>query len=608
MSENSANRGESRLIAASTAQAKNSFFGLLLSHLRKNKVKVLLLLFAIALSKLTLLAVPFAFASLVDSAASVQQLPTALSLAILSLIILYGVLSVLGIFFQELKEYFSTKLISKIIADIGTSIFLSIHTGPRSNLLDSRFGALARDIDRGLKGLQSIAGILMYSLIPTLIEVTFVTIYFAANYTISFVLVLVITMALYVMYSFYATNRWATSREKINQTDSDANQKLIASLMNYDLIKFFGREEYELKRYQNDLKENAELITKAQSSHSKIIVGQQIIVTIGLATVFFLALQNIYDRQMTVGDLVLINGLMISVCAPLAFLGMIYKDTLQSVIDVKKLNAQVDVFTNPVGKSKSESRLAHINDGFELRFENVSFRYPDERRESASIENINLTLKPGTTTAIVGESGSGKSTIARLIFGLYEPTSGKITLNGMDIKSLPDVDVRKTISIAPQDPILFHGSARENIGYGNLEADDRAIREAAKISQISGFLESLPHGYDTTIGERGQKLSGGEQQRIGIARALIKSAPIVILDEPSASLDAGTEQIMLSQLKNHLKGKTVLLITHKLQTISNADLICLMHKGRIVETGTHEALISKGGFYKTLWSKQHPTA
>jgi ABC-type transport system involved in Fe-S cluster assembly fused permease/ATPase subunit len=582
-----------------------SFLDLLIDHLGRNKFKILLLLSVVAVSKVTLLVVPFSFASLVNQLAGEKNLVDTLTIGITALIAMYCSLTVIGIALQELKEYFSTKLISGITADIGVSIFWSAHASSRNDLLGSRLGALSRDIDRGLKGLQSIAGILTHSVIPTLVEVTVVGTYFLFQYEIHFFLVLVITITCYSIYSFYATNKWSTSRHEINQTDSDANQKLFESLMNYDLIKFFAREKYELQKYKQDLRRHADLITAAQASHSRIIIGQQIITALGLCITFLLTVEGIKNGGMTVGDLVLINGLMISICSPLAFLGLIYKDTLQSVIDVKKLNSQIKFSTYQVDKKSTESYFRLEGESYTVRFENVSFHYPGKSHGESTVRNINITLRPGTTTAIVGESGSGKSTLTRLLFRLYEPLSGRVLINETDVRELNYDELRRLISIVPQGSSLFHGSVRSNIAYGNLNATDQEIIKAAEIAQLHDLICKLPEGYETSLGERGQKFSGGEQQRISVARAILKKAPIIILDEPTSALDASIENALQSDLKESFKGKTVLIITHRLKLASDANFIYVMSKGQVVESGSHADLLSFNGHYKSQWEKQN---
>jgi ATP-binding cassette subfamily B protein len=412
------------------------------------------------------------------------------------------------------------------------------------------------------------------------------------------------TLSTYLIYSVYATNIWATSRYDINQWDSDANQKLHESLHNIETVKYFTAEDHELKQYQKSLERYAQASIKAQSSHSKMAIGQQIIISIGLGFTIWQAAHGVEIGDMTIGDVVLIGALMLQICTPLSFLGVIYKDIKQCFVDVERLE---DITNNRTYKNISENKnntkelTTSHEGGLSIEFDNVSFSFSNERK---ILNSISFAIPSGTNTAIVGTTGSGKSTIAKLILKIHEIDSGTININKLDYKYISTNSIRSTIGVIPQDISLFNGTIYYNIQYGKIDATDLEVENAAKSAQIHDFITSLKDGYQTLVGERGLKLSGGERQRIAIARALIKKPTLLIFDEATSALDTKTEASFQLQLLKSIGSQTTLIIAHRLSTVINADNILVLDQGRIIESGTHQELISLGGTYFTMWQSQ----
>jgi ATP-binding cassette subfamily B protein len=448
--------------------------------------------------------------------------------------------------------------------------------------------------------LQSLTALLLDSFIPTLVEFGFVIVYFAWVYDIWFSVILWSTLITYITYTSIATNRWANARRYINMADSAANQKLLETLLNYETVKYFCREQLEFSQYKKYLEDFCETSINSQKAASVISIGQQIIVSVGLTLVIWLTAIGIANHTMSIGDMVLINSLMLQIYIPLSYFGSFYKQIKQSLIDIEQLflllaekNEDVDSDNQPA------IDLSNQNDAPEIKFDSVSFGYTTDKN---TLNKISFTVKSGTRTAIVGNTGAGKSTITKLLMRFYSPNNGRIMINDQDISSVSLSSLRQSIGIIPQDISLFNGTIQYNIAYGNPDASFEDVQNAAKLAQLHSFVLTLPDQYQTVIGERGLMLSGGERQRLAIARAIIRKPSIFIFDEATSSLDTNTETALQTEMAELFKNRTSIIIAHRLSTISNADQVIVLNNGEIVEMGDHNQLLELQGFYYKMWN------
>lgn len=590
-------------------KAAKYFYKQVSTEIANFKNQIFLVVLCIAIAKAATFGIPYLMKVVIDrlSSASIND---KFLLATTGLISCYALLTVTSVLFNELKEYLSTKITQKTIASIGKNIFQNLLSMSMKFHLEVRTGILTRDVDRGLKGIQSITGVLIYSIVPTSIELIIVFTYFYIAQNFIFLAILISSLILYVAYSVHATSIWATSRHHINQSDSDANQKLLESLLNIETIKFFTAEKHELALYQSNLEAYAQASTNAQAVHSKLAIGQQLIIALGLGLSLWQSSIAVSNGTMTIGDVVLVNALMIQVYTPLSFLGIIYKDIKQCLVDVERLNTVINEIINNNKQSngidsKRQNITIRYEDGISIKFENVSFSYADNRR---ILNSISFEIPNGKTTAIVGPTGSGKSTIAKLLLKIYEANEGSIKINGNNIIFVSEESIRKMTGVIPQDISMFNGTIKYNIMYGSFAASQLEIETAAKLAQIHEFILSLKDGYETIVGERGMNLSGGERQRIAIARAMLKKPSLLIFDEATSALDSKTEEAFQHQIINSLGEQTKLIIAHRLSTIMNADEILVLDKGQIIESGTHEELIAQCGTYFLMWQSQKGVA
>lgn len=583
------------------SQEKRQLFISIKNQLSGFKINIALLLICLLLAKASSFGIPFLLKRIIDDL-SLQASPTD-NLAFvlpLSLILAYGLLNITHILFKDVKDYLSTKVTHKIISYIGQTIFLHLNSLSLRFHISKKTGELIKDIDRGVRGLQSLTALLLDSFIPTLVEFGFVIIYFAWAYDAWFSVILWGTLIVYIVYTTIATNRWANARRYINMADSEANQKLLETLLNYETVKYFGREQLEFSQYKQHLEAFCDTSINSQKASSIISIGQQVIVSVGLTLVIWRTSLGIVNYTMSIGDMVLINSLMIQVYIPLSYLGSFYKQIKQGVIDIERLflllaekNEETTTDTLP------SIDLPVANTAPEIKFESVSFAYTSDK---STLNKINFIVKPGTRTAIVGSTGSGKSTITKLLLRFYEPTQGMIKINNQDISTVSLESLRKCIGIIPQDISLFNGTILYNIAYADPDATFESVQIAAKAAQLHDFILSLPLKYETVIGERGLMLSGGERQRLAIARAVIKNPAIFIFDEATSALDTHTESALQAEMIELFKNRTSIVIAHRLSTIANADQIVVLSRGEIIEAGTHESLMQKQGIYYGMWS------
>jgi len=461
---------------------------------------------------------------------------------------------------------------------------------------------MSRDIERGTRAIQSLVSYSLYSIIPTLLEFALVLGYFALEYDAWFAIITLVALIVYIVFTVLITE-WRTHlRRTMNDMDSKANQKAIDSLLNFETVKYFGNEGYEARRYDESLTQYQAAALRSQRSLSILNLGQQGIIAIGLVLILWRATQGVVDGSMTLGDLVLVNTLMIQLYIPLNFLGVLYREIKQSMTDLDKMFTLLHSGKEVQDAPGAPPLLIHHGDrGPEVRFEHVSFHYDANR---PILHDISFIIAPGTTTAVVGRSGAGKSTLARLLFRFYDVREGAILIDGQNIQKVQQHSLRQAIGIVPQDTVLFNDTLAYNIAYGKPGASRDEIHSAASSAQMDQFISQLPNGYDTQVGERGLKLSGGEKQRVAIARTLLKKPAMLIFDEATSALDSKTEQALQAELASLSRHHTTLVIAHRLSTIVHAHQILVMDQGRIIERGTHRELLAQGGAYAQMWNMQ----
>jgi len=485
---------------------------------------------------------------------------------------------------------------------VALQVFEHLHALALSFHLARQTGGVSRDIERGTRGIQSLISYSLYSILPTLIEFCLVLGYFAYSYNFWFAGITLTALVLYIGFTVLVTE-WRTHfRRTMNEMDSKANQKAIDSLLNFETVKYFGNEAFEAKRYDENLIRYQAAAIKSQKSLALLNLGQQTIIATGLVLILWRATLGVVNGSMTLGDLVLVNTLMIQLYVPLNFLGVIYREIKQALTDMDRmfslLNTEKEIADAP-GASPLHIQMHSL--GPDVRFEHVSFHY-DAKREI--LKDISFHIPAGTITAVVGQSGAGKSTLARLLFRFYDIQSGAILIDHQNIQDVTQASLRKAIGIVPQDTVLFNDTIGYNIAYGDPSASTEAVHEAARAAQIDGFIKHLPDGYHTQVGERGLKLSGGEKQRVAIARTLLKKPAMLIFDEATSALDSKTERAFQEELLNLAKNRTTLIIAHRLSTIIHADQILVMDQGQIVERGTHSELLMANGRYTEMWQMQ----
>jgi ATP-binding cassette subfamily B protein len=464
--------------------------------------------------------------------------------------------------------------------------------------LERKTGGLTRVLERGRNGIETIVRMLLLQLMPTIVEVVLVGWVLLFHFDWRYLIVVLLTVALYVGFTFYATEWRINIRRSMNESDTDANAKAIDSLLNYETVKYFSAEEREAKRYDRSMERYEVASVKAYTSLAVLNAGQAIIFTIGLSAAMVLCAYGIQSGANTVGDFVMINAMMIQLYQPLNFMGLVYREIKQAVIDIEFMFAILA--RPPEIEDEPAAPPLKVRAGA-IRFDNVSFSYEPAR---PILKGLSFEVGAGRTVAIVGPSGAGKSTISRLLFRFYDVTGGRIQIDGQDIREVTQKSLRASIGMVPQDTVLFNDTIRYNIRYGRWDATDPEVEEAAQMAQIDGFIRLAPKGYETEVGERGLKLSGGEKQRVAIARTILKGPPILLLDEATSALDSHTERDIQDALDRVSKNRTTLVIAHRLSTIVGADEILVLDQGVIVERGTHGVLLAKGGLYASMWNRQ----
>ena len=563
------------------------------------KRRVILALIAMFVGRLIAVGTPFFYKGAVDALAG--DAPSAawmLGAGAVGLTVAYGVARLMGVGFQQLRDAIFAKVAQRALRQLALETFTHIHRLSLRYHITRKTGGLSRIIERGVKGVEFLLRFLLFSIGPLVIELVLIGIVLAWVFDFSYLAVVVVTIGLYIWFTFKVTEWRVKIRKEMNDQDTDANQKAIDSLLNFETVKYFGAEEREANRYDAAMKGYEAAALKTSYSLAFLNFGQSLLITAGLVIVMVMAAIGVANGTLTVGDFVMVNAYMIQITMPLNFLGTVYREIRQALIDMGEM---FDLLGQPQEISdKPNAPPLKINGG-EVSFDNVVFGYEEAR---PILKGVTVHVKAGQTVAIVGPSGSGKSTIGRLLFRFYDVGEGTLSIDGQDVRDITQVSLHHAIGVVPQDTVLFNDTIRYNIAYGRDEATEDEVITAAKAAKIHDFIVGLPDGYDTTVGERGLKLSGGEKQRVGIARTLLKNPPILLLDEATSALDTETEAEIQHELEAMSEGRTVITIAHRLSTVAHADRIVVLEAGEVVEEGTHAELLEREGRYAGLWHLQ----
>ena len=560
------------------------------------KRRVIWALGLLLLSKLIAVATPFFYKGAVDALAE-EGVPM-LALGAVGLTVAYGMARLMTVGFQQLRDAVFAKVAQRALRLLALETFRHIHRLSMRYHITRRTGGLSRIIERGVKGVEFLLRFLLFSIGPLFLELLLVGVILAVVFDVTYLLVVAVTIALYIWFTFAVTEWRVKLRREMNDNDTDANQKAIDSLLNYETVKYFGAEDREAARYDNAMEKYQAAAVKTALSLAFLNFGQSLLITGGLVAVMIMAALGVQNGTLTVGDFVMVNAYMIQITIPLNFLGTVYREIRQALVDMGEM---FNLLEQPQEVTDAPDAKALEVTGGKIELDNVSFGYNADRE---ILKSVSFTAQPGQTVAIVGSTGSGKSTIGRLLFRFYDVNEGALRIDGQDVRDVTQRSLHNAIGVVPQDTVLFNDTIRYNIAYGRDGATESDIIEAAKAAQIHDFVQSLPDGYETTVGERGLKLSGGEKQRVGIARTLLKDPPILLLDEATSALDSETEADIQDALRHAGRGRTVLTIAHRLSTIAEADQIIVLEKGVAVEQGTHDSLLAKDGRYAQLWRRQ----
>jgi ATP-binding cassette subfamily B protein len=572
---------------------------------RDLKLRVWVTMGLLLVAKIATMAVPFTFKWATDALTGQGSAPVgpaswfgwAIAAPVL-MTIAYGVTRILMAVLTQARDGLFAKVAMNAVRRLAYMVFEHMHALSLRFHLERKTGGLTRVLERGRNAIETIVRMVIMQLVPTVIELTFIIVVLLYQFDWRYVALIVVTVACYMVYTYFATEWRIGIRRKMNDSDTDANVKAIDSLLNYETVKYFVAEEREARRYDRAMARYEDASVRSYVSLAVLNAGQATIFTIGLAGAMVMCAYGIKEGNHTVGDFIMINAMMIQLYQPLNFMGMVYREIKQAVIDIENLFSILH--RKPEIEDKPGARPLDARHGA-IRFDNVSFAYDPER---AILKGLSFEVPAGKTVAVVGPSGAGKSTISRLIYRFYDVTGGRIEIDGQDIRDVTQVSLRSAIGMVPQDTVLFNDTIRYNIRYGRWEATDAEVEEAARHAQIDNFIRIAPKGYETEVGERGLKLSGGEKQRVAIARTILKAPPILLLDEATSALDSHTERDIQDALDSVSKNRTTLVIAHRLSTIVGADDILVLDHGVIVERGTHPQLLARGGLYASMWNRQ----
>ncbi|MEI8180715.1 ABC transporter ATP-binding protein/permease [Aestuariivirga sp.] len=562
------------------------------------KARVVFSLVALVLSKLVTVAAPYAFKYATDALIGKADVATTAITAIVFFVLAYGFARIMMVVLAQIRDAVFAKVSQRAVKELAVRTFRHLHALSLKFHLERRTGGLSRIVSRGTMGIDTVLRFSLFNTFPTILEIVLVAGILAWSYGWLYAVVILVTVIAYVGFTYAATEWRINIRRDMNAADTEANTKAVDSLLNFETVKYFGNEEHEVKRYARSMENYEQAAIKTWVSLSVLNSGQAVVFSIGLTVVMIMSAIAVKAGHATVGDFVMINALMIQLYMPLNFIGSSYREIKQGLIDVEQMFTLLKV--NAEIKDKPDARPLKVGSA-EVVFENVSFSYDAER---PILKNLSLRVPPGKTVAIVGPSGAGKSTISRLLYRFYDVNGGRILIDGQDISNVTQTSLRAAIGMVPQDTVLFNDTIRYNIRYGRPDATDEEVVEAARMAQIHDFVMSLPNGYDSLVGERGLKLSGGEKQRVSIARTILKGPPILILDEATSALDSFTEHQIQEALKKVSENRTTLVIAHRLSTVVDADEIIVLERGQVAERGTHEELLAENGIYAAMWNRQ----
>ena len=564
--------------------------------------RVVVALSCLVAAKLANIGVPLILKRLVDALALKPGEPASVLVVPVALIVAYALLRVSITLFTELREFLFYPVAARIARRVSLEAFEHLLSLSLRFHLERQTGGVSRDIERGSRSIQSLLNYTIYNILPTLVEIAMVIVLLATKFDAWFAAITFGALVLYVAFTVSVTE-WRTAfRRTMNEQDSKANTKALDALLNYETVKYFSNEPFEHARYDDNLQRLEKASVKSQTSLSLLNLGQSLIIATAVTLLVWRATVGVVGGTMTLGDLVLVNALMIQLYIPLNFLGVIYREIKQSLTDLEKMFALLGQHREVADAPDAKPLVAR---GGAVRFDDVRFGYDADRE---ILHGISFEIPAGKTVAVVGPSGSGKSTLARLLFRFYDVESGRITIDGQDIRSVTQKSLREAIGIVPQDTVLFNDTVEYNIAYGRTGADRAAVERAARSAHIHAFIASTPKGYETMVGERGLKLSGGEKQRVAIARTLLKNPPIMVFDEATSALDSANERAIQAELQSAAKNRTALVIAHRLSTVVDAHQILVMEDGRIVERGSHAELVGRGGRYAEMWALQQSSS
>ncbi len=564
-------------------------------YLMAFKGRVLLALLCLIAAKAATLLVPFALKEIVDALDSGRQ---ALLVLPLALILLYGGLRFATVFFGELRDALFGRVTEHAMRQLGLKVFQHLHQLELSFHLDRQTGGISRDIERGTNGLSFLMRFLMFNIVPTLLEILAVAVIFSLLFSPLYALITVVAVALYIFFTVYVTEWRNKFIREANQADNTTNSRAVDSLLNYETVKYFNNEQHEAKIYDGFLASWEQARLKNRLSLLLLNSGQALLIALAVTALMYLAARDVVNAQLSLGELVMLNAYLIQLFLPLNFLGFVYREIRRALTDLENMLGLLT--RKPAIVDAPDARPLQLQ-AAAISFQQVSFRYQAER---PILQQLSFQVPSGSKVAIVGASGAGKSTIARLLYRFYELDSGQILVDGQDIRQLTLDSLRRAIAIVPQDTVLFNSSIRENIAYANPDASAAEIERAIDLAHLRDFINSLPQGDQTQVGERGLKVSGGEKQRIAIARAILKGSPILIFDEATSSLDSQSEQAILSAMREVAKQHTSLVIAHRLSTVTDADQILVLQHGQLIEQGNHQQLLAANGSYARMWRQQ----